>query len=65
MLGFENVLSAIEMIKYQIQSRSQGLLNFRRTEYREKSGCLFGLPHWEFGGKVLQFSLLENNLNIL
>ena len=32
MLGFENVLGAIKMIKYQIQCRYQSLLNFHGTE---------------------------------
>ena len=34
MLGFENALTAIKMIKDQIQCGPQSLLNFRHTEYR-------------------------------
>ena len=34
MLGYENGLSTIKMVKDQIQCRSQSLLNFGCTEYR-------------------------------
>ena len=43
MLGFENAHSAIKMIKNQIQSRSQGLLNFPGIEYDNKSGTKYNM----------------------